>query len=1360
MSERAIRQVQGYGENLRRELATMGWTQAQLAEKSGVSRQTINKAINHDRISEQTMSRIAAVLGNGFEQPLRVQREPGKPRPILGASLSNATDLRAWADRRQAQGLLPLAIRRLILATGVGVTKLHVRTGEGVHLPGWDGLVHAGRGTAFVPKGSSGWEMSVGTDPKKRAGENWEKRTQDSGTLTPDDATFVFVTPRRWSRKKEWAAQKIDDGPWRDVRVLDADDMAAWLEEAPAVHTWLSIQIGKTPHGIIDLESYWEDWRHVTRPSLSPRFLLSGRQRSVLKLLQRLVATSGRVIGIQAESKGEAVAWLHCTINDLPPDEAEAIRARCVIVESRDAFRHLAAARPPLVVVPTFDWDEEIVAGAARAGHMVVVPAHEDDLVPRDGVIRIDPLCRRSARDALQEIGMTAPNAHHLAGLATRSLTAFRRRISRSDVSRQPAWSKPTVARSLVPALLAGSWNEGRVVDNVVPGDREVIADLGRRSYEEVVDQLSEWKNVTDRPVRNRGSIWHLVSVQDAWELLAKYVRIDDLDRFGRIATSVLGHVDPRFNLPPGERWIAGAFLPPPRYSKHLRLGVATTLATLGVQVCDTAHPVSAAARQIADQVVRDLLRAANGDWRLWASLSDQLRLLSEAAPDCFLDAVEADLKSAEPVLAQLFPKDTHPTAGARPYVELVVALEALAPEYLSQVVPILAQLHKLDPMSELRPGAPNRSGVVNRPHHALKSIFRSQLPETSTPIDDRLAVLDRLRKSHAETVWYLMLSMQPERLAMARAPRRLLVRAVGISRPPGDEDLARLTVELARRLLEDAGNSGRRWAELLDRLLIMTRAEHDRILHALERLDPGTLQEEGRAKIWTSLRSVIDRCRSFARAERPIPDEDLLRLDRLLERFTPDDFILRYRWLFEKRVWPLFKDGDGTGEPGYRKALDRLREARVEAVEATLASEGLQGVENLARAVEDPAELGHAAADASLDESRTGTLLSYLADSERRLARMALSYATGMASRLGHKWVAGRLDCPELNLTAIQRASLLLALPPGQSTWEMVSARGDEVSAEYWRVLAPGRIDDDDLPEAVGNLLAAGRPFVAARLLAERLDSQVPHPDLIADVLEMAASTSVEYDSPGREFGYHAELLLDSLVSQNFNPTRLARLEWRLMPALDDLERPPESLHALLAKDPAFFVEVLSLIYRPLAESPEGGVGEMTQQDEMRATVAFRVLESWQTLPGSQNGEKVDATELRNWVKSARSGLEEVGLAVKGLEVIGTILSQSPYDPDGTWPTATIREIIDELSCSDLERGFCLGIYNRGGPVIRDLSGGGADERSLADAFDGLAVAVRATHPRTARMLRQLRDWYREKASQMDRMAAEYADS
>ena len=385
----------------------------------------------------------------------------------------------------------------------------------------------------------------------------------------------------------------------------------------------------------------------------------------------------------------------------------------------------------------------------------------------------------------------------------------------------------------------------------------------------------------------------------------------------------------------------------------------------------------------------------------------------------------------------------------------------------------------------------------MNRPHHALRSVFRIQLPGTSTPIDDKLAVLDRLRTSHGRTAWHLMLSMEPQRLAMARPPRRPLVREIGNADPPAGDDLARWALELAGRLVEDAGTSGRRWAELIDRLLIMTRTEHDRIVSGLERLDPGTLQEEDRAKIWTSLGSVIARSSSLARMARPaMLGENPLQFERLFDRFAPDDPILRYRRFFAKPAWPRFEEGDEAGVSGYREALDRLQEARVEAVYALVGREGVLGVENLARTVDDPGALGHAAADESLEECQTGTLLSYLAHSERPLAQMATAYAARRASgsrpRMGSR--QARLPGTESHgKTAGEPAAGPSPRPrsPGRSS-EPAAMRCQPLIGATWN---PGRIDDQDVLEAVGNLFDAGRPFVAAKLLAERLDSLAPHP-------------------------------------------------------------------------------------------------------------------------------------------------------------------------------------------------------------------------------------------------------------------------
>ena len=76
--------------------------------------------------------------------------------------LVTATDLVQWADRRAAQGELPLLLRRLVRAS-VAPQFIDFPAGDSVNRPGYDGTFCATvEGSSHVPAGQSVWEM--GTD--------------------------------------------------------------------------------------------------------------------------------------------------------------------------------------------------------------------------------------------------------------------------------------------------------------------------------------------------------------------------------------------------------------------------------------------------------------------------------------------------------------------------------------------------------------------------------------------------------------------------------------------------------------------------------------------------------------------------------------------------------------------------------------------------------------------------------------------------------------------------------------------------------------------------------------------------------------------------------------------------------------------------------------------------------------------------------------------------------------------------------------------------------------------------------------------------------------------------------------------
>ena len=119
-------------------LEELDLTQAWLAREASLSRQTVSRAVNRDELSDLTRAKIEQALrgvGRGRANPAPGQFPYGDSEDkvglaILGDTLCNATDLEQWSDRREAQGILPLLVRRLIQAT-VGCSELHVPNERG-----------------------------------------------------------------------------------------------------------------------------------------------------------------------------------------------------------------------------------------------------------------------------------------------------------------------------------------------------------------------------------------------------------------------------------------------------------------------------------------------------------------------------------------------------------------------------------------------------------------------------------------------------------------------------------------------------------------------------------------------------------------------------------------------------------------------------------------------------------------------------------------------------------------------------------------------------------------------------------------------------------------------------------------------------------------------------------------------------------------------------------------------------------------------------------------------------------------------------------------------------------------------------
>jgi hypothetical protein len=1208
------------------------------------------------------------------------------------------------------------------------VTRIGFPAGEGVQLEGWDGIVGAEDGTAYVPQGMSAWEMGTNRNIKGKADEDYEKRRRTLGGIDPSQSTFVFVTPRRWGGKDEWIATRQAEGLWRDVRAYSADDLEAWLEQAPAVHIWISVLVGKQPEAVADISNHWADWSEATRPALSRAFVLAGRT-SVVERVHKWLREESGVLALQGESREEALAVFAASLLQLPEDESIAHLSRTVVVRDRASWDQLIVSEQPLVLIPLFE-SRDAQTRATRRGHRVVIPlGRSDSAFPT--TLNIPQLSRAEAVQAVTALGLTEDSAKDIVALARRSLTACRRTLAVSPEVQRPEWARPSEARSLLPALLAGSWNGSS------EGDRDSIAALAQAPYRELTTILVRWSNETDPPVRRVGDAWFLVSREDAWLLLDRYLVREDFERFEEVALSVLSTPDPRFDLPERERWMAGALGRGPQHSELLHEGLADSLAFMGARgttlIAGGTTPSNYAAR-----IVRRLLDSANRDWRIWASLSRILPLIAEAAPDVFFDAVEAGIERDRPILA-LFASEGDPLFSSSPHTGLLWALEVLAwsPEHLARAAIILARLARLDPGGKL----------TNRPSRSLREVILLWHPQTSATLEQRMRVIDNLRRAEPDVAWQLIRELLPKLHDVGGntptprwrewAPESSRSMTVG-------EHLAAIH-EVARRAVEDVGENGARWKDLTEALAALPIDDYRAVTERLNQIDPTQLRGADRAGIWNALRMLVAQHRSFADAQWALPRDSVEQLAALLPRFEPDEAEARYGWLFSSMPW--LPEGQRKDVDAYKAALTAQR---LDAVRRIYSREGLRGLLELSARVEQPEQIG-----ATLGQSELGAgteeqefLRDELASDDEKRAALAHGFAVARSWARGREWGEALLEAAAQTWTPRARARLLTCLPRDGRTWDLVDRLDGDTQREYWQRIGPYGIPAELVERAARNFLEHGRPYAAVDLIAFHAERTTAlSPVLIAEALERSLQVSWRDDPPHSSFSHHVSTLLDRLESsEEFDVPRLARLEWNFLPVVGRHERPPKLLHRALAETPDFFATVVSYVYRAEGEEPR----EISEEEKTRAHLGYDLLDTWHRVPGTTDGN-VDYDALKNWIRQAREATAAIGRGAIGDQLIGQVLASAPKDPDGTWPHAAVRQVIEDVASSELERGLQVAVYNNRGVFSRAIDAGGSQERRLAEQYAGYAAAVADRWPRTAAVLRRIAEGYRAEARSWD---------
>jgi hypothetical protein len=692
-------------------------------------------------------------------------------------------NLEGWAGTLAARTALPALISSLIRASAREIGTIRFPSGDKSQIHGFDGHLVA-TGVLFVPDGESFWELGTGEDYLKKANDDIKDRSEQTPAEKRADSAFVFATPRVWNQSGEnelqnWREKRRQKFGWKHVVVIDGVMIEDWLEQCPPVASrYARYDLGLAPQrGARSTDEFWDEYASRFKVPITEQVVLCQREGASKEVLKHLRSGPGSLV-LRADSPDEAIAFAIATIRTADADTRHFLEAKTIVLDTDEAARELVE-RSDLIFIPR--GTVTISSRLARIGPTLIAVGR--DRPERDSYVRLDPPTSGAFGDAIKTMGVADEQARLLARACGRSVTILMRTFPNGDAG-VPEWSK--AGQTLVPALLAGAW------DSAFEEDRKIVQQLASvDAYEKYEAQLRHFQRMDDPPIDREETVWKMRAPVDAFVHLAHLLGQDDFARLKAAVVEVFSELDPSLDRPTP----AITFdQPKPRHSSWLRDGLATTLLQFAVHHEGADLQISGTTPQAFVDSLITTLPGLSSDWRLMASLREELPLLMEAAPRPFLDALEHLLQSDGTALRPIF-REGGFFSPFSPHVYLLAALEVLAwdPEFLAKVCLILAKLARVDPGGT----------VSNRPINSLMEIFLPWHPNTNAPQKQRLAIIGRIARDVPGIAWDLIVKLLPTMHSVGQYTPKPKYREAGGS---GRERLTRgMVLEAHASIIETA---------------------------------------------------------------------------------------------------------------------------------------------------------------------------------------------------------------------------------------------------------------------------------------------------------------------------------------------------------------------------------------------------------------------------------------------------------------------------------------------------------------------------------------------------------------------------
>ena len=1301
-----------------------GLTLSEIHRRSGVGRTTLSRITNgRQTVSRRTADKLAPVLGIAAEELLQARSTlPAAPEVLRITALR----LTQWGATRRAEEELPELLSRLIRSELFAAGFIRAPSDERIIEPGPDIAVNNPAGaTRHIPGGHSVWEVSTREDVQKKATEDLSRRKIPDGWQR-DTTSFVFVTTQSWPGAGEWAYQQNPKHSWRSISVLDATDLQAWIEESLGVQLWLMDRMGLEREGFQWLRVAVEDWCSVSDPHPTTALLKSSVERHFTAWRDWLRSPPRNPLTIIGESRGEALLFAQALIEHQASHAARTpIEGLCLSTE--EALRHLVGSPPSdVVVIPTNDRVRELAIAYSKVLRVVLTTTGQ----PRvSNPLTVERAGTTAVHEFLVGEGIDSGRATQLARSSGGSVSVLRR-LTHKDGAESLSFQAPNqLSHILAAAGLFGIWDAGS------QADRKLVLRLtGQPCDEDLEEAWTQLLGLSESPVWMDGERRGVNSRLDTWQRFTEpRITPQALDRYFIEVATALGSAP---LIRPG----AGLLLPgqfqalrDSQISGELLRGLAHVLVLLAefgdrINRRLVGPPLSARVQQAVFGALEDLtvhrLRA----------LHTVLPLLAEAAPEAFLEVMEADLQQTDSAQKALlnYRREVSDTGSGMHLIgntdaltyrsHLMRAYEVLAwfPEHVEQAIALLARLADENVLD-------HHGG---QPRHCLSELLKPWNCGSVLNAQRHCVVLRNIAKNHPEWAFELILECLPAQQDFAHGANLPLLRG----QPDGADAARSEEHELAVYrtatdiLVEYAATSQTNVHAAIGSVDHLPEEEASRVWESVS--DWGTSEDrtdEERTRLVRQLTAYSDRTliQSAREANR---DEARTLLEKLsmFQVAAPD------LWLFNDDAVMRERNSDDSS---WEETEERLELKRRSALRTLRDSGGVEAILSLVPEVRNTRMLGAVASRVLSTEEvhSTGTeALQAGGDSERSPMRW---FIQGLLDQIDDSDADALIPIVGSSPFASENPNwlpcLLARFPLGPGASRADALSGDGLNL-YWQQFDSGHqiIASDRKDWLITGLCSVQRPRAALWALRGNFEgTRTESLRLLIDTLPQSTEQNLDH--------FDQELVSAIRRRPDLNPDDAAAIEFIFFDVLKADEMP--ALAQAVASDPSWFQWALMLCMgrRDDEADPSEWSERRENAPEWLRSRAYRLFEWLPRLPGTTSGG-YDVNQGLAWTTSILSFAEEHNRREVAETLLGHAFANSGFHEDGA-PTKELTELLELVRCTRIEQGVATTVGNQLGAVLLPRSDPGHPYRARADFYRDLDARYRDSAPRAARVMRLL---------------------